>query len=452
MVSTHPRLPRVNPLRVAVVGSGPAGFYAAAALLAADLEVEVDLIERLPTPWGLVRLGVAPDHPNIKAVSRAFERTAAQPGFRFLGNVEVGRDVTQEELRELYDAVVYAIGAQTDRQLGIPGEDLPGSWAATEFVAWYNGHPDYQELEFDLSGERAVVIGNGNVALDVARMLALTPEELAPTDTTDEAIEAINTAGIREILVVGRRGPVQAAWTPVEVGELGELAGADILVDPAQLELDAASEAELAASPPTVRRNVDHLREYAARPPAGKPRAIRLRFFASPVAIHGEGKVEAIELVRNELVDGRAVATDERETIPCGIVFRSVGYQGVPLPGVPFDERSRTIPNEGGRVEPGLYAAGWIKRGPSGVIGTNKKDATETVGLLLADARAGLLQRRGEGTLEELLEERGVEPVLYAGWEAIDAAERNAGEPHGRPRIKLATWDDLLAAAKARAR
>ena len=347
MVSTHPRLPRVNPLRVAVVGSGPAGFYAAAALLAADLEVEVDLIERLPTPWGLVRLGVAPDHPNIKAVSRAFERTAAQPGFRFLGNVEVGRDVTQEELRELYDAVVYAIGAQTDRQLGIPGEDLPGSWAATEFVAWYNGHPDYQELEFDLSGERAVVIGNGNVALDVARMLALTPEELAPTDTTDEAIEAINTAGIREILVVGRRGPVQAAWTPVEVGELGELAGADILVDPAQLELDAASEAELAASPPTVRRNVDHLREYAARPPAGKPRAIRLRFFASPVAIHGEGKVEAIELVRNELVDGRAVATDERETIPCGIVFRSVGYQGVPLPGVPFDERLAHDPERG---------------------------------------------------------------------------------------------------------
>ena len=438
-------------LRVAVVGSGPAGFYAAAALLASDLELEVDLIERLPTPWGLVRLGVAPDHPNIKAVSRAFEKTAAQPGFRFFGNVEVGRDVTHADLARLYDAVIYSIGAQTDRQLGIPGEDLPGSWAATEFVAWYNGHPDYQHLSFDLSGERAVVIGNGNVALDVARMLALTPAELAPTDTTDAAIEAINDAGVREILVVGRRGPVQAAWTPVEVGELGELEGADVLVDPAQLELDEASEAELAAAPPTVRRNVDHLREYAVRAPAGKPRAIRLRFFASPVAILGDEKVEGIELVRNELVEGRAVATDERETIPCGIVFRSVGYQGVPLPGVPFDEGSRTIPNEGGRVQPGLYAAGWIKRGPSGVIGTNKKDATETVALLLEDARAGLLPPRGEGTLEELLEERGVEAVLYAGWEAIDAAERAAGEPHGRPRIKLATWDDLLAAAKAAA-
>jgi ferredoxin--NADP+ reductase len=436
-------------LRVAVVGSGPAGFYAASALLVSEEpKVEVDLIERLPTPWGLVRLGVAPDHPNIKAVSRAFERTAAQPGFRFFGNVEVGRDVTHEELRALYDAVIYSVGAQTDRQLGIPGEDLPGSWAATEFVAWYNGHPDFQHLEFDLSHARAVVIGNGNVALDVARMLALTPEELAPTDTTDAAIEAINGAGVEEILVVGRRGPVQAAWTPVEVGELGELAGADIVVDPAQLRLDESSAAALEAAPPTVKRNLEHLRDYATRAPTGKPRRIRLRFLASPVAILGDEKVEAIELVRNELVDGRAVPTDERETIPCGIVFRSVGYRGVALTGVPFDEGSGTIPNEGGRVEPGLYVAGWIKRGPSGVIGTNKKDATETVEVLLADARAGKLPPGGEGTLDELLAERGVDAVLYGGWEAIDAAERGAGEPHGRPRIKLATWDELLEAAR----
>jgi ferredoxin--NADP+ reductase len=432
------------------VGSGPAGFYAAAALLASDEpRVEVDLIERLPTPWGLVRLGVAPDHPNIKAVSRAFERTAAQPGFRFFGNVEVGRDVTYADLAERYDAVLYAVGAQTDRQLGIPGEDLPGSWPATAFVAWYNGHPDFQDLEFDLSGERAVVIGNGNVALDVARMLALTPEELAPTDTTDEAIAAINGSGIREILVVGRRGPVQAAWTPVEVGELGELAGADVLVDSDDLELDAASAAELEAAPPTVRRSVEHLREYAARPPTGKPRAIRLRFLSSPVAIVGSGHVEAIELVRNELVDGRAVATDERETVPCGIVFRSVGYQGVELPGVPFDPATGTIPNKGGRVAPGLYVAGWIKRGPSGVIGTNKKDATETVELLLADARAGALHAPSGGDLAALLAERGVEHVLYAGWQAIDAAERSAGESHGRPRVKLCTWDELLEAARA---
>jgi ferredoxin--NADP+ reductase len=439
-----------RPLRVAVVGSGPAGFYAAGALLASDdPAVEVDTIDRLPTPWGLVRLGVAPDHPNIKAVSRAFEKIARQPGFRFFGNVDVGRDVTHAELAERFDAVVYAVGAQTDRQLGIPGEELPGSWPATAFVAWYNGHPDFQHLEFDLSHERAVVIGNGNVALDVARMLALTPEELAPTDTTDRAIDAINTSGIREVLVVGRRGPVQAAWTPVEVGELGELAGADIVVDPAQLVLDDASAAELEAAPPTVKRSVEHLREYGEREPAGKPRAIRLRFLASPTSILGDDRVEGIELVRNELVDGRAVATGERETVPCGIVFRSVGYRGVELPGVPFDESTGTIPNEGGRVRPGLYAAGWIKRGPSGVIGTNKKDATETVELLLEDARSGALPPASGADLEELLLERGVEHVVYAGWESIDEAERSAGEPQGRPRVKLCSWDELLAAARS---
>ena len=315
--------------RVAVVGSGPAGFYAAAALLASDLELEVDMIERLPTPWGLVRLGVAPDHPNIKAVSRAFERTAAQPGFRFFGNVEVGKDVEHAELARLYDAVVYSVGAQTDRQLGIPGEDLPGSWPATAFVAWYNGHPDFQDLSFDLSGERAVVIGNGNVALDVARMLALTPEELAPTDTTDPAIEAIARSGIREILVVGRRGPVQAAWTPVEVGELGELAGADVIVDPADLELDEASAAELEAAAPTVRRNVEHLRDYAQRKPTGKPRAIRLRFFSSPVAIHGDeqgrGDRARAERARGRPRSGDRGARDDlvRDRLPeCGVPGR----------------------------------------------------------------------------------------------------------------------------------
>jgi ferredoxin--NADP+ reductase len=292
------------------------------------------------------------------------------------------------------------------------------------------------------------VIGNGNVALDVARMLALTPEELAPTDTTDPAIDAINTAGITEIVVVGRRGPVQAAWTPVEVGELGDLAGADIVVDPAELRLDPASASELEAAPPTVKRNVDHLRAYAEREPEGKPRRITLRFLRSPVAIHGDEKVEAIELVRNELVDGRAVATDERETLECGIVFRSVGYRGVGVPGVPFDSDRGTIPNKGGRVQPGLYVAGWIKRGPSGVIGTNKKDATETVELLLEDARGGRLPQGTGADLEALLTERGIPHVLYAGWEAIDAAEREAGEPRGRPRVKLRSWDELLEAAR----
>ena len=448
-------------LRVAVVGSGPAAFYAAGALLTSeDPTVEVDMIERLPTPWGLVRLGVAPDHPQLKTVSKAFEKIAGRPGFRFLGNVEVGRDVTQDELGSLYDAVVYAVGSQTDRRLGIPGEDLPGSWAATELVAWYNGHPDYQQLEFDLSHERAVVVGNGNVALDVARMLALTQEELAPTDTTDAAIAAIVSSGIREIVVLGRRGPVQAAWTSTELGEMGDLAGADVVVDPAELELDPTSEAELEAASNLVQRNVEILREFASRIPSGKPKAVRLRFRASPVAILGDERVEGVEIVRNRLEpDGRgsvrAVATDEREVLSCGIVFRSVGYRGIGIPGVPFDESAGTIPNADGRILgengapiPGLYCAGWIKRGPTGVIGTNKKDATETVEHLLEDARAGRLPGRGEGTIDDLLAARDAEVVMYAGWEAIDTAERSRGEPYGRPRVKLCTWEELLEAAR----
>ena len=452
-------------LRVAVVGSGPAGFYAADSLLKSEEPaVAVDMIERLPTPWGLVRLGVAPDHPNIKSVSRAFERIAARPGFRFLGNVEIGTDVTHEELTELYDAIVYAVGAQTDRHLGIPGEDLPGSWPATAFVAWYNGHPDFQDLAFDLSGERAVVVGNGNVAVDVARMLALTDEELAPTDTTDAAIDAIVGAGIREIVMLGRRGPAQAAFTTPELQELGELAGADVLVDPDDLQLDPASEAALAEDTAIARRNVEVLREYAGRPPAGKPRAVRLRFCVSPVAILGEGAVEAVEIVRNRLVSEggriRAEPTEEREVIPCSLVFRSVGYRGVQLSGIPFDERSGTIPNEAGRVlgsdgqpVPGLYCTGWIKRGPSGVIGTNKKDATETAENLLEDAREGRLPagRRVDEDLVETLAGRGHEVVLYAGWEAIDAAEAARGAPHGKPRSKLCSWDELLAAASGSA-
>ena len=451
-----------GPLRVAVVGSGPAAFYATGALLTSeDPAVEVDMLERLPTPWGLVRLGVAPDHPQLKTVSRAFEKIAVRPGFRFLGNVEIGRDVSHDELAELYDAVIYAVGSQTDRRLGIPGEDLPGSWAATELVAWYNGHPDYQDLEFDLSHERVVVVGNGNVALDVARMLALTEEELAPTDTTDAAIAAIVASEIREVVVLGRRGPVQAAWTSTELGELGDMAGADVIVDPAELELDPTSAAELDAASNVVQRNLEILRDFAHRAPTGKPRTIRLRFRVSPIGILGDERVEAVEIAGNRLEpDGggsvRAVATDEREVIECGAVFRSVGYRGIGIPDVPFDERSGTIPNAGGRVldesgspVPGLYCAGWIKRGPTGVIGTNKKDATETVELLVEDAREGRLPGRHDGTIDDLLAERGAEVVMYGGWEAIDALERSRGEPHGRPRVKLASWNELLTAARS---
>ncbi len=452
-------------LRVAVVGSGPAGFYAANALLTADPPAEVDMVERLPTPWGLVRLGVAPDHPKLKEVSRAFERTAARAGFRFLGNVEVGRDVSHDELLGLYDAIVYAVGAQTGRRLEIPGEDLPGSWSATEFVAWYNGHPDFQELPFDLDTERAVVVGAGNVALDVARMLALTSEELEPTDTTDAAVDAIVRSSLREIVVLARRGPAQAAFTTPELKELGELAGADVLVDPAELELDPASEAALETDT-NARRNVEVLREFAARQPQGRARAVRLRFGVSPVDITGEGRVEAVGVVRNRLEadEGgrvRAVPTEARETIPCGLVFRSVGYLGVPIAGLPFDERGGTLAQADGRVVgddgeplPGVYCAGWIKRGPTGVIGTNKKDATETVHRLLEDWQAGRLPSPADPDPEALLAllaARGVGVVTYAGWESLDLSERTAGEPRGKPRVKLVTWDDLLAAARIEA-
>jgi ferredoxin/flavodoxin---NADP+ reductase len=450
-----------GPLRVAVVGSGPAGFYAAGALLDAEVPFEVDMIERLPTPWGLVRLGVAPDHPKLKTVSRAFERIALKPGFRFFGNVEVGRDLTHQDLTQLYDAVIYAFGAQSDRRLGIPGEELPGSWSATELVAWYNGHPDFQELEFDLNVERAVVIGNGNVALDVARMLALTPEELAPTDTTDPAIEAIGASTISDIVVVGRRGPAQASWTTQELKELGELAGADVVVDRAELILDPASEASLEQDT-NSKRNMEVLRDFAAREPTGKPMTVRLRFLASPVAIQGNGRVESIDLVRNRLEeqDGRLVAvpTDEHETLDCGLVFRSVGYRGVGLPELPFEERRGTIRNELGRVVNAdgrhvaqSYCAGWIKRGPTGIIGTNKKDATETVAQLLEDVRSGRVAHREEATpdaVEALLAERDIRAVMYQGWTSIDELERAAGEKLGRPRVKLRTWDELLEAAE----
>jgi ferredoxin--NADP+ reductase len=449
-----------RPLRVAVVGSGPAGFYAASALLTADPPAEVDMIERLPTPWGLVRLGVAPDHPKLKEVSRAFERVAERPGFRFFGNVDFGTALTHDDLLRLYDAVIYAVGAQTDNRLGIPGEDLPGSWSATQFVAWYNGHPDYQGLVFDLSVERAVVVGAGNVALDVARMLALTREELAPTDATDASIEAIAGSGIREIVLLARRGPAQAAFTTPELKEMGELAGADIVVDPAELELDAASAAAIETNT-NARRNMEVLRDFASRAPEGKSRRIVFRFLVSPVAILGEERVEGVEIVHNQLVaqNGRisARATDARETIDAGIVFRSVGYRGVALPDLPFDEARGTLPNVGGRVLDGngaplagVYCAGWIKRGPTGVIGTNKKDATESVQLLLEDAAAGRLPLTDDRRdLAEVLTERGAEPVLYAGWEAIDRVEKAAGEPHGRPRIKLCTWEDLLTAGRS---
>jgi ferredoxin--NADP+ reductase len=469
-----------TPIRIAVVGSGPAGFYAAGHLLKDPQgRIEVDMLERLPTPWGLVRSGVAPDHPKIKSVTRVYEKTAANPRFRYFGNVTFGEHVSREDLLAHYHAIVYATGSPSDRPLGIPGEELPGSHAATEFVGWYNGHPDHTHLEFDLlSAERAVVIGNGNVALDVARMLVLAPEELEPTDTADHALEVLAASRVSEVVILGRRGPAQAAFTNPELLELGELADADVIVDEAELERALAVADPDAEADITRRRNVEILRDYATRPTKGQRKRIVLRFLLSPVAFLADehGRLGAVELVHNELVPApsgglRANATDERETLAAGLAFRAIGYRGIPLPGVPFDERSATIPNDGGRVldadtrarAPGEYVVGWIKRGPSGVIGTNKKDAQETVNAMLADLAPSSNGAGGAGgeagahapstpdasAVEALLRSRQPELVTYSGWEAIDRRERALGEPAGRPRVKLTRIDELLQAAAA---
>jgi ferredoxin--NADP+ reductase len=450
---------------VAIVGAGPAGAFAAACLLRARGDAEIDLLERLPTPWGLLRGGVAPDHQEIKRLEDTFDGQTLQRGCRLLGNIEVGVDVSHSELMRHYTAVVYATGAQTDKSLGIPGEDLPGSWAATEFVAWYNGHPDYRGLEFDLSGERAVVIGNGNVAADATRMLTLSALELERTDVADHALEALRESRIKEVIVLGRRGPAQAAFTSAELRELGHLDGVDTRVDPGDVELDPVSRRWLADDGTfTARKNVELLREFAARP--ARPdarRRVELRFLRSPVEIRGSGRVETIDIRRNEIVradDGslRPRALDEDvETIECNLVLRSVGYRAVPLPDVPFDERSFVLPNERGRVLgpdgeplPGVYAVGWIKRGPTGILGTNKRDAEETMSCLAEDLEAGALPlppNPAREQIDALVAKRKPNLVAVDGWRAIDAHERGRGRSERRPRVKLASRDELLAAA-----
>lgn len=440
-------------LRVAIIGSGPAGSYAAGHLLrhTAD-ELHVDLYERLPTPWGLVRAGVAPDHPKIKSVTNIYERTAEHPRLRLFANVEFGRHVTLADLREHYHAIVYAVGTPVDRAMGIPGEDLAGSYAATDFVGWYNGHPDFREREFDLRGERVVVVGAGNVALDVARMLVLTRAELAVTDIADHALEVLASSGVREVVVLARRGPAQAAFTNPELRELGELSDADVIVDPEELALG-----EAIADPdadPTALRNVEILREYSTRPPAGRSRRVVLRFLLSPLALTGTGRVGSLTLARNELTVGaggalRARATDQRLELPAQAVFRAIGYRGTPLADVPFDTERELIANDGGRVRSGEYVVGWAKRGPSGVIGTNKKDANETIERLLEDLAAGRLLDPApisDEALERFIRERQPELVDYGDWLTIDRHERGLGEPAGRPRVKLTTVPELLEA------
>ena len=449
-----------RPYHVAIVGAGPSGYFAASALLKAfqpdsdpeGRDVRVDMLEMLPTPWGLVRSGVAPDHPKIKSISAQFEKTALDPRFRFFGNIAIGDHVHSTELAAKYDAVIYAIGAQADRPLNIPGEDLPGSVAAVDFVGWYNAHPHFEAMTPDLSGSRAVVIGNGNVALDVARILVSDPTLLGVTDIADHALDSLHGQGVEEVVVIGRRGPLQATFTTLELRELKDLEAmtdVDVIIDPA--DFTDISDADLHDAGRIVQHNVKVMRGYADTAPQDAKRRIVFRFRTSPIEIKGDGRVESIVLGRNELVtgaDGRVVARDTgtREELPAQLVIRAVGYRGVATPGLPFDEKSGTIPHTDGRIDGSTneYVVGWIKRGPSGVIGSNKKDSADTVDTLLADLRDAAPRDTDSEELVRWLLSRQPTLVTDDHWQLIDAHERSSGEPHGRPRVKLTSVAELL--------
>ncbi|HNU82769.1 MAG TPA: FAD-dependent oxidoreductase [Thermoanaerobaculia bacterium] len=451
------------PLRVAVVGSGPAGFYAAETLLRSpETAAEVDLFDRLPTPYGLVRGGVAPDHQKIKSVTRIYERTAARPSFRFLGNVQLGRDLLVDDLRAHYHQIVYATGNEADRRLGIPGEGVTGSTPSAVFVGWYNGHPDFREARIRLDTERAVVVGNGNVAVDVTRILLRTPDELAATDLAGHALAALRESRVREVWMLGRRGPAQAAFTPQELKELGELTDVDIVVDPAALELDSASAAAVAESASRA-RNLELLREFAARPRRGAGRVLHLRFGVSPVEIlvDDEERVRGLVVARNRLEarsDGSVAArpTGETETLEAGLVLAAIGYAGEPIPGVPFDPKARVIANVEGRVcdpetreiVPREYVVGWARTGPQGLIGSHKGGSAEVVERMLADWRTGQIPAAAlppRPAIDELLAGRGVQVVGFSDWKRLDDVEVARGARRGAPREKFSDLESMLA-------
>jgi ferredoxin--NADP+ reductase len=453
---------------VAIVGAGPSGFYAAGALLQQkEIHVTVDMFDRLPSPYGLVRYGVAPDHPKIKTVTKVYERTAADHRFRFFGNIDFGVDITHADLRRHYEQIIYAVGAQSDRKLNIPGEELKGSLSATEFVAWYNGHPDFVDLELDLACESAVVVGVGNVAMDVARILAKTADELKGTDIADHALERLAASKIKDIYVLARRGPAQVKFTNPEIREFGELPNADVVVHANELELDSLSLAEI-ADDSTAQKNIEILREYAQRSLTGKPRRVHFRFLVSPVEIidDGEGKVAGVRVEKNELrADEKgylnAHSIGVYETLPAGLVLRSVGYKGMPLEDVPYDTRRGVIPNREGRViDPatgaqllGEYVVGWAKRGPTGVIGTNKPDAVETAQRMLEDiSRTPPAPNPDPMAIDALLEERQLTFVSIEGWRIIDQIEVQNGAEQGRPRVKFVRVQEMLEALEAAVR
>jgi ferredoxin--NADP+ reductase len=455
-----------NPLRVAIVGAGPTGFYTAEHLFKQkDRVVEVDLYDRLPTPFGLVRGGVAPDHQKIKSVTKAYDRIAANPRFRYYGNVELGADVSLLDLKRHYHQIVFTVGAQIDRSMDVPGEDLKRSHAATEFVAWYNGHPDYRDRAFDLSQESVAVVGVGNVAVDVCRILCRSREELEKTDIADYALEQLAASKVRTVYMLGRRGPAQAAFTNPEIKELGEMEAADIQVPEEDAAIDEATRKFMEANPdPSTDRKVEILQQYASEKRSGKPKTLVLRFLVSPVELLGgsDGGVRAVKLVKNELyLDAKGgikpKATAKFEELPAGLVFRSVGYKGVALPGVPFRDDWGVIPNEKGRVldggqaVPGLYCAGWIKRGPTGVIGTNKPDALETVEKMLEDADKGihlLPESASASAAESMVKAKKSSFVSYEDWKKLDALEVEKARGTERPRVKFTSVEEMLRALR----
>ncbi len=446
-----------NPLRTAIVGSGPSGFYAAEALIRSEPTVLVDMFERLPSPFGLVRSGVAPDHPKLKEPILVYQRIAESPQFRFLGNITIGRDISVDELKSCYHAVVFACGAQTDRKLEISGESLSGSHTATEFVGWYNGHPDYRDRAFDLSHDTAVVVGQGNVAVDVCRILCKTADELRSTDIAGHALDVLANSKIRDVHMIGRRGPAQAKFTHSELRELGELADCDPIVDPGALALNPASREELAQRSARAHlKSYETLQGFASRPPPTRRRRCHMHFLESPIELKGEARLERVVLMKNRLqgepLQQVARETGEVEELACGVLFRSIGYRGVPIAGVPFDSGRGIVPTRDGRIVDGadvvsaLYATGWIKRGPTGIIGTNRADSVATVKSLLADLPAlDAGEKRGAETLKALLKRRGVRVVSYADWQQIDAAEVRRGESAGKPREKFTRVEEMLA-------
>ncbi len=436
-------------LRVAIVGSGPAGIYAADALMKSGRDVSIDILERLPAPFGLIRYGVAPDHPRIKGIIKSLHRVLDKPEVRLLGNVDVGRDVSVAELRRLYDAVVFATGATGDRDLDIPGADLEGHHGAGEFVGFYDSHPEFAR-EWDLSAESVAVVGVGNVGLDVARILAKTADELHVTEIADNVYEGLGANAAREVHVFGRRGPAQAKFTPLELKELDHSPTIEVVIDPEDIDYDAASESARRESK-IVDQVCSIIENYAIRDPKGAPHKLHIHFFESPVELLGEdGRVTAIRTERTKLDgNGGVVGTGKFTDWPVGAVYRAVGYRSDAVPEVPFDEAKAVIPNEGGRVDGhvGLYATGWVRRGPVGLIGNTKGDANEAIGNLLADWDEGILQlaaEPSESAVTEFFDVRGIEYTTWDGWHRLDAAERAAGEAEGRERKKFVEWDDMV--------